>query len=100
MRRLMLWSLILALFVLPVLTGCESQKLKDENTKLKQQVETITKDLDDKKAKMDELTKNSGELKQRIDELTAKNEELSKKLAALEKKTPAKKPAAKKSKNK
>ena len=95
MRRMIHWSLMLALFVLPVLAGCESQKLKDENAKLKQQVESISKERDAIKAKVDELTKSESELKQKVDELTAKNNELSKKLAALEKKAPAKKPTAK-----
>jgi len=90
------WSLVLTLFVLPVLAGCESQKLKDENARLKQQVESISKERDIIKAKVDELTKSEGELKQRVDELTTKNNELTKKLAALEKKASTKKPAAKK----
>ena len=94
MRRIMSWSLILALVVLPTLIGCESQKLKDENAKLKQDVETISKERDVLKSKVDELTKSSNELKQKVDDLTAKNNELSKKLAALEKKAPAKKPVA------
>ncbi len=94
MRRMIYWSLVLTLFALPVLAGCESQKLKDENARLKQQVESISKERDAIKAKVDELTKGESELKQKVDELTAKNNELSKKLAALEKKAPAKKPAA------
>lgn len=94
MRRMIYWSLMLTLFVLPVLAGCEAQKLKDENTKLKQHVESISKERDVIKAKVDELTKSENELKQKVDELTAKNNELSKKLTALEKKAPAKKPAA------
>ena len=93
MRRMIQWTLLLALFVLPVLAGCESQKLKDENTKLKQQVESISKERDAIKAKVDEMAKSEGELKQKVDELTAKNYEMSKKLASLEKKAPAKKPA-------
>jgi peptidoglycan hydrolase CwlO-like protein len=98
MRRTIHWFLLLALFVLPVLAGCESQKLKDENAKLKQQVEAISKERDDVKAKADELAKSEGELKQKVDTLTAKNNELSKKVAALEKKISAKKPATKKKK--
>ena len=98
MRRMVYWYLLLALFVLPVLAGCESQKLKDENARLKQQVESISKERDDAKAKVDEFAKSEGELKQKVDGLTAKNNELSKKLAALEKKTSAKKPATKKKK--
>ena len=98
MRRMIHWFLLLALFVLPVLAGCESQKLKDENVKLKQQVESISKERDDVKAKVDEMTKSEGELKQKVDDLTAKNDDLSKKLADLEKKAPTKKPAATKKK--
>src|ERR1700686_5245525 len=100
MRRMIHWSLMLVLFVLPVLAGCGSQKLKDENANLKQQVESISKERDDIKAKVDELTKSESELKQKVDELTSKNNELSKKLAALEKKAPAKKPAVKTKKKK
>jgi peptidoglycan hydrolase CwlO-like protein len=94
MRQMIHWFLLSALFVLPVLAGCESQKLKDENARLKQQVESVSKERDTIKAKVDEMTKSEGELKQKVDDLTAKNEELSKKLAALEKKAPAKKPAS------
>jgi peptidoglycan hydrolase CwlO-like protein len=94
MRRMIHWTLLLALFVLPILAGCESQKLKDENAKLKQQVESTSKERDAIKAKVDEMTKSEGELKHKVDELTAKNEDLSKKLASLNKKAPAKKPAA------
>jgi peptidoglycan hydrolase CwlO-like protein len=96
MRRMIYWVLMLTLFVLPVLTGCESQKLKDENARLKQQVESISKERDAIKTNVDELTKSESELKQKVDELTAKNNELSKKLAALEKKAPAKKTKKKK----
>src|SRR4029077_274992 len=89
MRRMIHWTLLLALFVLPVLAGCESQKLKDENAKLKQQVESISKERDAIKAKVDEMTKTETELKQKVGDLAAKNQELNKKLAAMEKKASA-----------
>ena len=53
MRRMIHWSLMLALFALPALAGCDPQKLNDANAKLQQQVDSISKERDALKAKTD-----------------------------------------------
>jgi len=102
MKRVMTWLALLALLTTPLLSACDSGKIKQENEGLKKQVESLTsenaqlesqaKELASKgselTAKMDELTKANEELKAKVDELSKLNKEL---IAKSGKKAPTKK---------
>ena len=101
MKRVMTWLALLALLTTPLLSACDSGKIKQENEGLKKQVESLTgekaqlesqaKELASKgselTAKVEELSKVNEELKAKVEELSKVNEELK---AKGEKKTPAK----------
>jgi peptidoglycan hydrolase CwlO-like protein len=97
MRRMILSAVLLSFLVLPVLSGCESKQMKDENARLKQQVDMLSKDKmatqaqsSQMMAQMDEMKKKNADLEKEITGLKAKVADLQKKG-----KKPMKKPAAK-----
>ncbi|HEY5594964.1 MAG TPA: hypothetical protein VIL61_07390, partial [Nitrospiria bacterium] len=65
MRRTVLSAVILSLLVLPVLSGCETKQLKEENAKIKQQVDALTKDKAGMQTQMSQLTAQMDELKKK-----------------------------------
>jgi peptidoglycan hydrolase CwlO-like protein len=100
MRKMILSAVVLSFLFLPVLSGCESKQLKEENAKMKQQVDTLTKDKMGMQAQVAQVTAQVDELKKKNADLEKENGDLKSKLAELQKKSPkpAAKPAAKKKK--
>lgn len=100
MRKMILSAVILSFLFLPVLSGCESKQLKDENAKLKQQVETLGKDKMGMQAQASQMAAQMDELKKKNTDLEKETADLKAKVAELQKKgpKPAAKPAAKKKK--
>ena len=98
MRRTVLSAVILSLLVLPVLSGCETKQLKEENAKIKQQVDALTKDKAGMQTQMSQLTAQMDELKKKNADLEKENADLKAKLAGSKKQPakPAAKPAPKK----
>ncbi len=88
MRKFAILAVILAFLALPLASGCQSQKLQQENEGLKKQVETLKAD--------------KGKLESQVKDLTAKVDGLTKENTALKEKAkpaakaPAKAPAKKK----
>ncbi|MEK6683297.1 MAG: hypothetical protein AABY46_01415 [Nitrospirota bacterium] len=98
MRKMILSAVILSFLFLPVLSGCESKQMKEENAKLKQQVDSLNQDKMDMQAqasqmaaKLDEQQKTNATLEKANADLNAKVTELQKKASKA-----AAKPAAKK----
>ena len=101
MKRVITWLALLALLTTPILSACESSKLKEENEGLRKQIESLTSEKAQLQsqvkesmskgsgltAKVDELTRVNDELKAKVDELSKVNEELK---AKVEKKAPTK----------
>jgi peptidoglycan hydrolase CwlO-like protein len=97
MRKMILSAVILSFLFLPVLSGCESKQLKDENAKLKQQVDTLNKDKMGMQAQASQMAAQVDELKKKNADLEKETVDLKAKVAELQKKgpKPAEKPAAK-----
>lgn len=74
---------VMLLFALPVLSGCESKKLKQENEALKKQVETLTGEKASAESQVKDLT---AKLAKADEDLKAKTEELAKAQEAMAKK--------------
>ena len=72
-------------------TGCTTQKMKEEQEAMRQDILHVTSDVDGLKVKIEELSKLNGVLTQKVDLLIKKQAELSAKLSAKPK--PASKPA-------
>ncbi len=83
-------SLFMVLLAVPLLAGCESKRLKEENATLTQEVQALSQEKSGLEAKAAQLSQEKGALEQQV-------AELQKKVTALEQKT-AKKPGAKTSK--
>ena len=81
MTRRITWMLLSAFLIIPILAGCESRKLKEENAALKQQVDSLTQDRNSLQAKTVELERTRTDASTRVDMLTKENEELKKHLA-------------------
>lgn len=82
-------SLIIMFFLAaPLLSGCESKKLKAENEALKKQVETLTGEKTSADSQVRDLT---AKLAKADEDLKAKTDELTKAQEAMAKKAPAKK---------
>lgn len=82
-------SLVIMLFLaVPLLSGCESKKLKQENEALKKQVETVTGEKASAESQVKDLT---AKLAKADEDLKATADELAKAQEALAKKAPAKK---------
>ncbi len=96
MKRFVLTTVVVSLLIAPLLMGCESQKLKDENMKLKQQVDAVTQQKNALQTKFDELNKSKEELTQKVSDLEKKNQELTAQLEAKSKPKAAPKTGAKK----
>jgi len=96
MRKMILSAVILSFLFLPVLSGCESKQLKDENARLKQQVDTMTKDKAAMQSQMGQVTAQLDDMKKKNADLEKENGDLKAKLADLQKKKPAAKPTTKK----
>lgn len=93
MRKIILSAVILSFLFLPVLSGCESKQLKDENAKLMQEVDALSKDKMATQAQSSQVMAQMDELKKKNAGLEKENGALKAKLAELQKK--GKKPAAK-----
>ena len=96
MRRMILSAVILSFLFLPVLSGCESKQMKEENASLKQQVDTLNKDKMGMQAQASQMTAQLDEQKKKTADLEKANAGLKAQVAELQKKLP--KPAAKKKK--
>ncbi len=83
------WMAVVALLTLPLATGCESKQQREENTRLKGQVASLTTEKAGVQRRVDDLTQENTRLKAKVDELTGKVKELEAKHA------PAAKPAVK-----
>ena len=83
------WILAAVLVALPFVSGCESKQQREENTRLKGQVSSLTQEKTDLQKRVDQATQENTALKAKVDELTQKVTELE-----ASKKAPAK-PAAK-----
>lgn len=94
MRKTILSAVIFSLLFLPVLSGCESKKMKEENARLKQQVDVLNKEKPAMMAQLSQVTAQLDEQKKRVADLEKENTALKAKVSELEKK--AAKPAAKK----
>ncbi|HTN43903.1 MAG TPA: hypothetical protein VMN77_08935 [Nitrospiria bacterium] len=88
MRKMILSAVIFSFLFLPVLSGCESKQLKDENAKLKQQVDTMTKDKAGMQAQMGQTMAQMDEMKKKNADLEKENGDLKAKVAELQKKSP------------
>ncbi len=93
MRRMMPWVAVGLVALLPILGGCESKQQREENAKLKAQVQALTQEKGELQRKADGAQQEQVQLKAKVDELTKKVGEAEAKLAAAAK--PAPKPAAK-----
>lgn len=100
MRKMILSAVILSFLFLPVLSGCESKQMKEENARLKQQVDTLNKDKMGMQAQSSQVAAQLDEQKKRNADLEKENADLKAKVAELQKKSPkpAAKPAVKKKK--
>ena len=96
MRKMILSAVIFSFLFLPVLSGCESKQLKDENARLKQQVDTMTKDKAAMQSQMSQTTAQLDEMKKKNADLEKETADLKSKLAEVQKKKPAAKPTTKK----
>lgn len=82
-------GVMLAVFlVLPLVSGCESKQQREENTRLKGQVASLTQQKADLQKRVDETTQEHGRLQAKVDELTQK-------ISEAEAKKAVSKPAAK-----
>jgi len=95
MRKVILSTIILSFLALPILSGCESKQLKDENAKLKQQVDMLSKEKMAMQTQSTQLTAQMDDLKKQIADLQKENTDLKAKMASG-KKPAAAKPVAKK----
>ena len=94
MRKMILSAVILSFLFLPVLSGCESKQMKEENANLKQQVDTLNKDKMEMQAQASQMAAKLDEQQKKNADLEKVNAGLNAKVAELQKKAP--KPAAKK----
>jgi peptidoglycan hydrolase CwlO-like protein len=97
MQKMILSAVILSFLFLPMLSGCESKQLKDENAKLKQQVDMLNKDKMATQVQSSQMTAQMDELRKKNADLGKENADLKAKVAELQKmvKKPAKKPVKK-----
>ena len=96
MKRVITWLALLVLLTTPILSACESRKLKEENEGLKKQIESLTQEKAQLQSQVKEFVSKDSELTAKVDELTRVNEELKTK---LEKKVPTKMKAPPKNKS-
>lgn len=82
--------ILLLTLLIPVLAGCESKKLKEENLKLKQQFDKLNEDNKSILSESDQIKKEIEQLKQQNTSLQVENDKLKKEIVSL-KKNPAKK---------
>jgi signal transduction histidine kinase len=100
-QRLLPWMAVGLMVALPLLGGCESKQQREENVKLKAQVQTLTQEKGQWQQKVDAAQQEQAKLTAQVNELTQKVADAEAKLAAAAKPAakaaakPAAKPAAK-----
>ncbi|HET8760180.1 MAG TPA: hypothetical protein VFN94_03880, partial [Nitrospiria bacterium] len=87
-QRLLPWMAVGLMVALPLLGGCESKQQREENVKLKAQVQTLTQEKGQWQQKVDAAQQEQAKLTAQVNELTQKVADAAK---------PAAKAAAKKS---
>lgn len=92
-RHVSMWGVGIVIMGVLFLAGCESKRLKDENARLTQEVQTLSQEKSGLEAKAAQLTQEKGALEQQTAELQKKVTELEQK--KMTKKAPAKKPGTK-----
>ncbi|MBI4652441.1 hypothetical protein HY745_14435 [Candidatus Desantisbacteria bacterium] len=86
MKKMNIYLFIMLIIISFSFCGCEVDKLREENTNLKQQIETLTSEkatmdsqIKELSTKVEDLTKNSGILERTNENLRVQVNELSKK---------------------
>mgnify|MGYP001570121762 CR=1 FL=1 len=98
-RRLAIGVLLLTFVAVPLISGCQSKQLQDENAALKGQVESLNVEKANLESKIKELSTESSALKSQVEGLTKERDELTAKVTELEKQLEAAKaPKGKKKK--
>lgn len=93
MRRLAIGLLLLTFVAAPLISGCQSKQLQEENAALKGQVESLNVEKANLESKIKELSTESSALKSQVEGLTKEKDELVAKVSDLEKQLEAKAPA-------
>lgn len=100
MRKLAIWLLLLTFVTAPLISGCQSKQLQEENAALKGQVESLNVEKANLESKIKELSTESSGLKAQVEGLTKEKDELIAKVSDLEKQLEAAKAPAKGKKKK
>ncbi|MBI3585005.1 MAG: hypothetical protein HY096_13805 [Nitrospinae bacterium] len=100
MRKLAIWLLVLTFVAAPLISGCQSKQLQEENAALKGHVDSLHVEKANLESKVKELTTESSALKSQVEGLTKERDELTAKMAELEKQLEAAKAPAKGKKKK
>lgn len=100
MRRLAIGLLLLIFVAAPLISGCQSKQLQEENAALKGQVESLNVDKANLESKIKELSTESSALKSQVERLTKEKDELTAKMTELQKQLEATKAPAKGKKKK
>ncbi|MBI3605750.1 MAG: hypothetical protein HY202_06980 [Nitrospirae bacterium] len=91
-----LLGVLFLLVLIPMLSGCEAKKLKEENVKLKQQFEKMSEENKGVQTDLELLRKESEQAKQKMTALEEENKSLKKEIETLKKKPAPKKTTTKK----
>lgn len=100
MRKLAIGLLLLTFVAAPVISGCQSKKLQQENAALKGQVDSLNVEKSKLDNKVKEISTERSALKSQVEGLTKERDELTAKMTELQKQLEASKAPVKGKKKK